>query len=114
MKNKHINAPFEMLIAIVERGKSNKVSEILTAHDCNYTLTTIGEGTAQSEVSDIFGFGIVERDVVWALVNPIMSQKILDALDKTLELKQPSRGIAMCIPINAATNLMLDSLGINY
>ncbi len=114
MKKKHITAPFELLVAIVERGKSEKVSEILKVHDCIFTLTTLGQGTARSEAADIFGFGIVDRDVVWALVNPLMSQRILDTLNNVLELNQPQRGIAMCIPINSASNLMLDTLGINY
>lgn len=114
MKRKPISAPFEMLITIVERGNADKVREILQAHDCTFSLTTLGQGTAQSEAADIFGFGIVDREIIWALVSPIMSQKILNTLNTVLDLEQPRHGIAMTLPINAASNLMLDVLGINY
>ena len=114
MKKKTISAPFELMITIVERGKSEKVIDILKTHDCSFNLITIGEGTAKSEVSDIFGFGIVDRDVVWSLVDPLMSNKILKTLTEVLELNKPAKGIAMTIPSNAASNLMLDILGINY
>jgi len=114
MKKKSISAPFELLITIVERGKSDKVCEILSVHDCQHNLITLGEGTAKSAASDIFGFGIVEREIIWSLVDPIMTNKILKTLNETLELDKPQRGIAMTIPCNAASNLMLDILGINY
>ena len=114
MKKKSMSAPFELLVTIVERGKSEKVCEILTVHDCSFNLTTLGEGTAKSQAEDIFGFGIVEREIIWSLVNPLISDKILDTLNNVLELEKPQRGIAMTIPCNAASNLMLDILGINY
>ena len=114
MKKKKISAPFEMMVIIVERGKADKALEILQAHDCTFTLTTLGQGTAQSETADIFGFGIVDREVIWALASPIMSTKILDTLNNVLELEQPRHGIAMTIPVNSASNLMLDIMGINY
>ena len=114
MKKNKIQAPFEIIIAIVERGKSNKVIEILKAHDSNFNLVTLGEGTAKSQAADIFGFGIVEREIVWSLINPLMSDKVLRALNEVLELNKPARGIAMTIPASAASNLMLDVLGINY
>ena len=114
MKKKTISAPFELMITIVERGNSNKVVEILKTHDCTFNLVTLGEGTAQSEAADIFGFGIVEREVILSLVNPLMTDKILKTLNEVLELSKPRKGIAMTIPSNAASNLMLDILGINY
>ena len=114
MKKKKISAPFELMITSIERGKSEKVIDILKAHDCSYNLITLGEGTAKSTAGDIFGFGIVEREVVWSLVNPLMSEKILRTLNDVLELTKPAKGIAMTIPANAASNLMLDILGANY
>ena len=114
MKKKTISAPFEVLICIVERGLSNKVNEILEVHDAMFHITTLGEGTAKSEAADIFGFGIVEREIIWALVDPLMSTKILNTLNEVLDLEKPRKGIAMTIPANAASNLMLDVLGVNY
>ena len=114
MKKKTISAPFELMITIVERGKSAKVIDILKTHDCSYNLVTLGEGTARSTMSDIFGFGIVEREVIWSLVDPLMSDKILKTMNNVLELSEPAKGIAMTIPTNSASNLMLDILGINY
>ena len=114
MKKKTISAPFELMITIVERGKSTKVIDILKTHDCSYNLVTLGEGTARSTMSDIFGFGIVEREVIWSLVDPLMSDKILKTMNDVLELSEPAKGIAMTIPANSASNLMLDILGINY
>ena len=114
MKKKSIPAPLELMVTIVERGVSPKVCEILKVHDCPFSLITLGEGTAQSQTADIFGFGIVDRDIIWSFVNPLMSDKILNTFENVLELSKPRKGIAMTIPLQSASNLLLDFLGINY
>ena len=114
MKNTKIESPISLLISIVDRDLTQEIEKYLNEKNLIGGLAFMGKGTAESEIADIFGFGIVEREIVWSLINPLMSDKVLKTLNEVLELNKPARGIAMTIPASAASNLMLDVLGINY
>ncbi len=114
MKKKSITAPFELMIAIVERGNAKRVYDILEQNDAVFSLVTLGEGTAKSATADIFGFGVVDREIVWSLIEPIKSDRIIGSINAALQLEEPGKGIVMTIPSSSASSIMLDFLGINY
>lgn len=105
--------PIEMLFVIVSRNDVEKVQQILRTHNTDYDLVLMGKGTADSKLGDIFGFGIIDRDVVCTLLNKTKSAEILNLLDEELQLSAPHRGVAFTIDINAITSNVLDMFTIN-
>ena len=100
--------PIEMLFVIVSRNNVNNVQDILREFNTEYDLVIMGKGTADSKLGDIFGFGIINRDIVSTLITKTQSKQILDKLDKELQLSTPHNGVAFTIDIDAITSNVLD------
>ena len=114
-KKPQIQSPLEIVICIVDRGKGDKVMEILKMNGCMMQLITMGTGTAaKSNAGDFFGFGIIEREVVFALMNRNRIDETVKILTDILNLDKPHTGILTTLPISSATSTLLDMLGINY
>ena len=107
-------SPIELLLVIVDRGKSDLVNRILSAYNTNKSVVSFAEGTAISKKVDFFGFGVIEREAVWAFVKVEDSEQILKMLTVELHLEKNHTGIAMTIPIKSASSNLLDLLGISY
>ncbi len=114
MDSKKVLAPIEMLIAVTDRGKGKNVIKILNKWDSQYHLICLAKGTAESNIAEIFGFGITDRDLVIAIINIHHSEELLDEIAKELHLYIPTNGLAMTLPINSASSDMLDMLKIKY
>ena len=107
-------SPIELLVVIVDRGKTDIVNQILSSYDVNNGVVTFAEGTAISKKIDFFGFGVIEREAVWSFVKTEDSDKILKELSDELHLQKKHTGIAMTFPIKSAGSNLLDRLGISY
>lgn len=114
MKVSKIKAPVEIIIVIADREKSEHASAILEAHAGAHNLIFRGKGTAQSDIANIFGFGIIEREIVIGFIDVDYSEKALITLNEELKLYEPHNGIAMTVPISSIGNNVLDMLGIKY
>ncbi|MDD4110334.1 MAG: hypothetical protein PHS54_02145 [Clostridia bacterium] len=110
---KKIDSPVDMLIAIVGRHKGNEAIEILNKYKIFTHVICIGNGTAESDIADLFGFGIIERDVVISLIPVIKSTKILNSLNRKFHFKERHNGLAFTIPINSIEKKILESMEVN-
>ena len=109
MKRK-IKPPFEILIAIVDHGKGEKVVKLLEDNNIPLTLQMQGKGTAQSEVADLFGFGVVERDVIACFVEEKRSKAMVKLVYTDLELNVEHTGLVFTIQPSGATMDLLKTL----
>lgn len=107
-------SPVELLVVIVNRGKTDLVNQILSVYNVNNGVTTFAEGTAISKKVDFFGFGVIEREVVWAFVKVEDTDEIMKKLTDELHLEKNHTGIAMTLPVKSASSNLLDLLGIAY
>jgi hypothetical protein len=105
---KKMESPVDLLIAIVNRHKGHNVCEILNDYKVQMHLNCIGHGTAESTLADLFGFGIVERDIVISLVPVTISEKILNKLNREFHFNERHNGLAMTIPVNSIEKNLLD------
>ncbi len=116
MKNKTMKqSPLEILICIVDKKMSDEASTILENNGYYSYLKTHGTGTtAKSKAGDFFGFGIIERDVIIALLDRDSIDRITPILTSELKLDKPHTGILLTIPLSSATSEVLDAFGIKY
>lgn len=112
MRKKKIDSPVNLLIAIVGRNKGTDAIKVLNRYKIFTHFVCIGNGTAESEIADLFGFGIIERDVVISLAPVTNSTKILNSLDRKFHFKERHNGLALTIPINSVEKKILESLKI--
>lgn len=103
MKKQKVKSPFEIMVAIVDRGDGDKVSELLEQNHIQQTVTLQGTGTADSEVAELFGFGVVERDIVVCLVDQGRSKAMVELLYTDLNMGIEHSGCVFTISPSSAT-----------
>ena len=90
-----------LIVTIVDRKVGKKVKKIFKKEGCNYHLSFVGKGTAPKEIFEYLGVGIIEKDVIFSVIDLELKDKVMEALKKKLHFDKPGKGVACSIPINA-------------
>ena len=112
MKNTKIKAPISLLLAICDKGQGADVEEYLNAHHLDAGLLMMGKGTAATDIADVFGFGMSDRDIVICLVPKDTETTILDDVTDILGIERDEYGLAMLLDLNSASSTMLELCGV--
>jgi len=106
-------SPIEMLYVIISHKKLADVEKIFEKHGISHFSVMMGKGTANSTLGDIFGFGIIDRDIITTVIPVKLANDILDELNTTLKLDIPHKGVAFTTTIDAITSDALEIMNIN-
>lgn len=101
MEEKCVPKKIKMLTTIVDRGKGEKIAELLRENNVLYNMIFLGKGTANSEILDYLGLGQTEKDIVLSVVQEDNVKNIFYNLNEKMNLKEPGNGIAFTLPINS-------------
>lgn len=115
MKNKKekIKSPINLLIVIVNRHKGDSVVAALNEKNITAHVNCMGYGTSESGIADLFGFGIIERDIVASLVPSTESKNILEELNGKFNFDEPHNGLAFTVPVNSIEKKLFDFIKVN-
>ena len=72
----------------------------------------MGKGTAESDIADMFGFGLSDKAILALLVPQSSQEKILKDLSDFLGIEKDSYGLAMLLETSSASSVVLDMMGI--
>ncbi len=100
----------KMIVAIVERGKSIRFREILHKNGIFLSEVCMGNGTASSDILDILGLESTEKEVVFATTDAITASAMMSKLTDQLAGSFGSKGIAFCLRLSAAPNILIKAL----
>jgi nitrogen regulatory protein PII len=95
-----------LLITIVDRGKGEKVAEMLRENNVIYNMILLGKGTAKSEILDYLGLGQTEKDLILSILQEENVRNIMNNLNDKMNLKEPGHGIAFTIPVNSVDSAL--------
>lgn len=93
--------PVKLLITIVDRGRGTRVLEICAKEYCNFHLSFMGRGTADTDLLDYLGLGETKKDIVFSIVLEEKLERVMEALHRELKLDDAGGGIAFTIPISS-------------
>lgn len=100
-----------MLLSFIARGKSREYLELLQGENIKLHFQTVGQGTAPTELMDIFGLGTNDKDVMVSYAPrrsaERLSQKLIDRVDHS---STHWGGIMMLIPLSAVNRLTSEIL----
>lgn len=106
------NYPLQLLTCITYRDNVKSVEKIfddfLIAEHC----VLMGKGTSASKLGDLFGFGVIDRDVICAVVDLQKSKEIINKLSNVLDFENSHSGICFCVPIDAISSDLLAFLNL--
>lgn len=94
-----------MLLAFIIRGKSKTYLDMLESANIKLHQQTIGQGTAPSEMMNIFGFGSNDKDVMISFATKRSADLLAEKFSEALEHTPRLGGIVMTIPLSAINRL---------
>ena len=90
-----------LMVTITERSSARQFVELFERHHVTATLSTLGQGTARSELLDYFGLEKTEKVVIFSAVTRSTWRAVKSALQKELNIDVPGTGIAFIIPLSS-------------
>ena len=110
-KNPPEPKPPYVIVGIVERGKSDRLTHAYKSAGVFFTLKMSGKGTASSEVMDILGLEDSRKDVLVSFASARDGHRLMAHLGDSLQASYGVKGIAFTIKLGAATNMLVNALG---
>lgn len=111
MKKNLKPSPIQLLVTIVNPKEVDNVLEILNTMQEKNNLILLGYGTADSQVLDLFGFGIMERSMTLSLVQTKNASALVEKIATTLQFETEERkGLAFTVAINSIEKGFLEEL----
>lgn len=99
-----------MIVTFIKRGKSKAFVELLEKNNIKLHFQSVGQGTAPSEMMDIFGLGTNDKDVIISLAPEKILGQIESLFSTDVEYTPKFGGILMILPLSAINRLTSEIL----
>lgn len=112
MKKKINICPLQILVLIINNTEKEDVVEtLLNKHGIEKSMISTAKGTANSTISDFFGFGIVEKLIISTFIPADKAKVIINDLVENLKLKERNKGIVFTLPLTSISSNILQLTG---
>ena len=98
---------FVILALITTHKLAENAAEVFRAKALPVQYRFNAEGTASSEIMDMFGFGSIDKCILVSVMLKPFADAILKKLHAELHLSTANSGIAFTIPLTGANSLLL-------
>lgn len=92
----------KLLMVIVDIDKAGRVESVVRKNGIPAHIQFQAEGTADSELLDIFGLGSPEKAVSVCILPGFAASRMIAALEAELELHKKGNGVALTMPVSGA------------
>lgn len=89
------------MVNIVNGSRAEKFTNLFRECGVSVVLETSGEGTAVSEVLNLFGLEATEKKVLFSMVTGEKWKEVKQGLRKKIQIDIPGRGIAFIVPVSS-------------
>lgn len=97
---------YEAIFIIVERDLGDKIVDIATKAGARGATIIDARGSGLHEKDDLFSIAVEhEKEIVMMIVPKKQSDKIIDAVNSFIHLKQPGKGILFTLDITKTSGL---------
>lgn len=90
-----------MMVTITNRGIGSRMLSFYKENGLSVILSTLGAGTANSDILDYFGLEATEKAVMVSAVTREMWRLLKRGLQKKMNIDVPGTGIAFIIPFSS-------------
>ena len=97
----------KLVFFIVDWHRANAVSDVCVEEKIRFHFTSVGMGTANSDILDLLGIGSSEKAVIFCLEQEIGIPVLLKEVRKKLKSYGPGAGIAFTVPFSAINDPVL-------
>lgn len=103
-----------ILLAICEDEQQAILEDFVSRKKLNNSIIFKAKGTAESEIADIFGFGLSDRVVLASVVKETGQEKLVKEMSTALGIEKDAYGLAMVLDINSVSSTLLEMMGIEF
>lgn len=89
------------VIAITDRDKHKRMSELYLNTGMQPILTNLGKGTARSEHLSLYGLDSTEKAIVSAVTNDEGTKQLIRAAKEKMFIDIPGNGVMLAIPLKS-------------
>lgn len=111
-ENTKIKAPIELVLAICDKGLGEELEKYVESQGLKSGIIMGGQGTAESSVADIFGFGLDEKDILAVIVPKEKTEKIVGGINAITGIEDDKYGLTMVLPLSGADSTIIELSGV--
>jgi len=97
----------KLVVFIVDWNKAHSITNVCVNEKVRFHFTSVGRGTASSEILNLLGIGSGEKAVILCLEQDIGVQVLMKEVRKELKIYGPGAGIAFTVPLSAINDPIL-------
>ena len=112
MKKNTIESPISLLLSIVDDDIALDVEKYLCNNNLNAGIILNAKGTAESEIADIFGFGMNDKSIIACIIPVTKKDKIMSDINTITGVEDDNYGLNMLIKIQSASSNLLELMKI--
>ena len=90
-----------MMVTVTDRSRKKKFEELYKNNNHMVVFSTLGRGTANSEVLDYFGLEASEKIVFLSVVTEEMWKKLRREMIVNMRIDVPGTGISFIVPLSS-------------
>lgn len=98
----------KLLIIICEENCEKKIKNIYLKNNIFMKFLIKGNGTASSSILEYFGLLETKKDIHLSIIPDYLEAKILNQINKNLNINDLGLGIAFCISLTSANKYLLN------
>lgn len=112
MKKTSIESPISLLISIIDDEIARDVEQYLNKNDLNQGIVFIGKGTAESDIADIFGFGMSDKNIIACMIPNAKKDKIINDINEITGVETDNYGLNMVLKLQSVSSNLLEMMNI--
>ena len=91
------------VFSIVDYSRSDEITEVYNTANTPISITTHGQGCADSSVFEYLGFGENKKSISISLMSVERANYLFNLAEERINISKPGRGIMFTVPITSAT-----------
>lgn len=91
------------VFSIVDYSKGDMIAEIYKKENVPVFFSTHGNGSADSSILELLGFGENKKSVMLSILDIARSERVFAAVEEKMNISKPGKGIMFSVPLTSAT-----------
>lgn len=95
------------VFSIVDYSKADLIAEIYKKENVPVFFSTHGNGSADSAMLELLGFGENKKSVMVSVLDIPRSEQVFAAVEEKMNISKPGKGIMFSVPLTGATAFLV-------
>ncbi len=96
----------KLLFTVVDKPKGEFYLDVISQFDVNYQMLLSGNGTATSNLVELFGLNI-NKAVILSVIREDMTETVMNCLDDKFTTIKNGKGVAFAVPLSSVIGVNL-------